>query len=82
MYTFANGGGTGGTRGGGGGGGEQGQSTGAHANLCTKPHTVEPQFNEVPWEWGNFLVISKTSISRIFGKTLSKMFITCILRYS
>ena len=81
MYTFANGGGTGGTRGAG-GGGEQGQSTRAHTSLCTKPHTVEPQFNEVPREWGNFLVISKTSISRIFGKTLSKMFITCILRYS
>ena len=80
MNTFANGGGTGGTRGGGvGGGGEQGQSTRAHASLCTKPHTVEPQFNEVPREWGNFLVILKTSISRIFGKTLSKMFITCIL---
>ena len=52
----------------GGGGGGHGQSNGAHASLFTKPHTVEPQFNEVPWEWGNFLVISKTSISRIFGK--------------
>jgi len=65
-----------------GGGGGQGQSTRAHTSLCTQPHTVEPQFNEVPREWGNFLVISKTSISQILGKTLSKMFITCILRYS
>ena len=31
----------------GGGGGVEGDKVRAHASLCTQPHTVEPQFNEL-----------------------------------
>ena len=61
--------------GGGGGGWVEGDKVRAHASLCTQPHTVDPQFNEVPRDWHyQGLVILKTSISQIFDKT-SKMFI-------
>ena len=44
---------------GGGGGGMKGDKVRAHASLCTQPHTVEPQFNDVPRDWENLLVISR-----------------------
>ena len=43
----------------GGGGGDGGDKVRAPASLCTQPHTVEPQFNEVPRDWENLLVISR-----------------------
>ena len=42
-----------------GGGGMEGDEERAHASLCTQPHTVDPQFNEVPRDWKNLLVISR-----------------------
>ena len=42
-----------------GGGWVEGDKVRAHASLCTQPHTVEPQFNEVPRDWENLLVISR-----------------------
>ena len=43
----------------GGGGGWRGKKIPAHASLCTQSHTVELQFNEVPRDWENLLVISR-----------------------
>ena len=43
----------------GGGGGMEGDKVRAHASFCTQPHTVDPQFNEVPRDWENLLVISR-----------------------
>ena len=40
-------------------GGMEGDKVRAHASLCTQPHTVEPQFNDVPRDWENLLVISR-----------------------
>ena len=41
------------------GGGDGGDKVRAPASLCTQPHTVEPQFDEVPRDWENLLVISR-----------------------
>ena len=62
--------------------GDGGDKVRAPASLCTQPHTVEPQFNEVPRDWENLLVISRAryieNLDFTNGKT-SKMFIilTC-----
>ena len=43
----------------GGMGGGEGDKVRAHASFCTQPHTVDPQFDEVPRDWENLLVISR-----------------------
>ena len=59
QITSDNDGGSTCTGGMGGGGGMEGDKFPAHASLCTQSHTVELQFNEVPRDWENLLVISR-----------------------
>ena len=52
----------------------------AYLACSSFPNTVEPRFNEVPRDWGNFFVQSRvTPPWRIFGKT-TEMFVISRLK--